>query len=114
MTTAVELHDVQGLVARGFGNLPAAAFLLVAIEDRSAGHAWLDDVAAALDLAIDPFERIGRKRQRDLSITHNSCLERGSQFDVISRDSPRRITVFPGGGSLIRAKYPPSRAILMT
>ncbi|WP_244608918.1 hypothetical protein [Bradyrhizobium sp. SUTN9-2] len=31
-----------------------------------------------------------------------------------SRDSPRQITVFPAGGSLARAKYPPSRAILTT
>lgn len=32
----------------------------------------------------------------------------------VRRDSPRQITVFPGGGSLARAKYPPSRAILTT
>ena len=32
----------------------------------------------------------------------------------VSRDNPRQITVFPGGGLLARAKYPPSRAILTT
>jgi Dyp-type peroxidase family len=57
VTTAPELRDVQGLVARGFGNLPAAAFLVVAIEDRSAGHAWLDVVAAALTPADERPDR---------------------------------------------------------
>jgi Dyp-type peroxidase family len=46
-----ELNDVQGLVARGYGDLPAARFLLVGIEDGAAGRAWLGTVAGTLTTA---------------------------------------------------------------
>jgi Dyp-type peroxidase family len=49
--SAPELHDVQGLVARGYGNLPAARFILVGIDDPAAGRAWLGSVAGALTTA---------------------------------------------------------------
>jgi Dyp-type peroxidase family len=39
-----ELNDVQGLVARGYGNLPSARFLLLSIDDPR----WLGSVAAAV------------------------------------------------------------------
>ena len=31
----------------------------------------------------------------------------------VRRDRPRHITMFPGGGSLARARYPPNLAILI-
>jgi Dyp-type peroxidase family len=40
-----ELGDVQGLVARGYGELTAASFLLGRIEDAAAARAWLAGVA---------------------------------------------------------------------
>jgi Dyp-type peroxidase family len=39
-----ELHDVQGLVARGYGNLPSARFLLLSIDDPR----WLGSIADAM------------------------------------------------------------------
>jgi Dyp-type peroxidase family len=49
--SAPELNDVQGLVARGYGNLPSARFLLVGIDDGAAARAWLGTVAGALTTA---------------------------------------------------------------
>jgi len=49
--TAPELHDVQGLVARGYGNLSAARFLLVELEEPAAARAWLGALAPTLTLA---------------------------------------------------------------
>jgi Dyp-type peroxidase family len=46
-----ELHDVQGLVARGYGNLPSARFLLLGIDDGAAARTWLDTVAGTLTTA---------------------------------------------------------------
>ena len=34
--SAPELNDVQGLVARGYGNLPSARFLVLGIDDAAA------------------------------------------------------------------------------
>ena len=39
--TTLELHDIQGLVVRGYGNLPSASFVLARIEDPAAARAWL-------------------------------------------------------------------------
>jgi Dyp-type peroxidase family len=52
-----ELSDVQGLVARGYGNLPSARFLLLGIDDGTAARAWLGAVAGALTLADVSPER---------------------------------------------------------
>ena len=43
-----ELHDVQGLVARGYGELGAARFLVLAFDDAAAARAWVGTVGAAL------------------------------------------------------------------
>jgi Dyp-type peroxidase family len=53
-----ELADVQGLFARGYGNLRAAAFLLLGIEDAAAARRWLADTAGAITSAeARPDER---------------------------------------------------------
>ena len=44
----VDLPDVQGLFARGYGDLRAAAFLLLGIEDAAAARRWLGDTAGAI------------------------------------------------------------------
>jgi Dyp-type peroxidase family len=38
----LELGDIQGLVARGYGNLRAASFLLISIEDAGGARRWLE------------------------------------------------------------------------
>jgi Dyp-type peroxidase family len=54
----LDLHDLQGLVARGYGDLKAAAFLLVAIDDAAAARRWLGEVGSAITSAeTRPAER---------------------------------------------------------
>jgi Dyp-type peroxidase family len=54
---ALELEDVQGLVARGYGDLPSAGFILAGIEDPARANAWLrtlvDEVAPASQRSRD-------------------------------------------------------------
>jgi Dyp-type peroxidase family len=83
VTTAPELHDVQGLVARGYGNLPAAAFLLVAIDDRSAGLAWLGAVAAALTRADERPDR----QALNVAFTSNGLRQLGLDDSVFGQFS---------------------------
>ena len=42
---SIELDDVQGLFARGYGELRSAAFLLLAVDDPAAARAWLGRLA---------------------------------------------------------------------
>jgi Dyp-type peroxidase family len=49
--TPLDLHDVQGLFARGYGNLRAAAFLLLEIENSAGTRRWLDHLNAAITSA---------------------------------------------------------------
>jgi Dyp-type peroxidase family len=53
----LELDDIQGLIARGYGNLRAATFLLIAIEDRDVGRRWLGRQAESITPASERPER---------------------------------------------------------
>lgn len=44
----LELEDIQGLVARGYGNVRAASFLLLAIEDGAAARRWLGSLIESI------------------------------------------------------------------
>ena len=41
----LELGDVQGLFARGYGDLKSAAFLLLKVEDGATARGWLGETA---------------------------------------------------------------------
>lgn len=45
MSEALELDDIQGLVARGYGGLPEACFVLLEIADPILTRAWLGALA---------------------------------------------------------------------
>jgi Dyp-type peroxidase family len=53
MADALEFADIQGLVVRGYGNLPAACYVLIEIPDSAAAgaHAWLGRLSSQLDTA---------------------------------------------------------------
>ena len=41
MATALDREDIQGLVARGYGSLPAARYLLLRVVDPAAARSAL-------------------------------------------------------------------------
>ncbi len=54
----LELDDIQGLAARGYGNLRAAAFLLIGLDDAEAASRWLGWLAGSITRASErPAER---------------------------------------------------------
>jgi Dyp-type peroxidase family len=54
----LELDDIQGLLARGYGRLRAARFLVLRFGEAPAARAWLGATAAAVTPATeDPHER---------------------------------------------------------
>src|SRR5687767_7579928 len=47
----LELDDIQGLVARGYGNLRSAAYFLLEIAQPAAARAWLRSLADSVTTA---------------------------------------------------------------
>jgi Dyp-type peroxidase family len=47
----LDLPDIQGIIARGYGNLRAACYVLLAIDDSAAAKAWLGALADAITTA---------------------------------------------------------------
>ena len=51
VTTELDLADMQGLVARAYGHLPHARYLLCAVADPAAAREWLGRVAGEVNTA---------------------------------------------------------------
>ena len=66
MVATLELDDIQGLVARGYGTLRAAVFVLLRIDDPAAARAWLGSLAGEVATA----ERGGRSEAVHVALTH--------------------------------------------
>ena len=58
MTQTVELDEIQGLVARGFGNLKAARFVLLGIDDKRLARARLRELAGSVTSAAHRPDRL--------------------------------------------------------
>ena len=69
----LDLGDIQGLFARGYGDLKAAAFLLLGVEDPAAARRWLGDTARA----ITSSEARPEQRALNLAMTSSGLLGLG-------------------------------------
>jgi Dyp-type peroxidase family len=76
---APELHDVQGLVARAYGDLKAARFLVLALDDGAAGRAWLGALAPALTAShAQP-----QKRAVNVGLTSSGLAKLGVGSEIL-------------------------------
>jgi Dyp-type peroxidase family len=57
VSAVLELEDIQGLVARGYGNLPSAAFVLVGFPDDADSRGWLGRLADEVTPAAERPDR---------------------------------------------------------
>ena len=58
VSATLELDDIQGLLARGYGNLKAARFLLLGINEAAGARRWLAGIADRLTPAARRPERV--------------------------------------------------------
>jgi len=75
-----ELHDVQGLVARGYGDLTAACFVLVGFEDGAAARRWLGSIATTLTRADERPDR----RAVNVALTSSGLRKLGLDAAALS------------------------------
>jgi Dyp-type peroxidase family len=72
---ALELEDIQGLVARGYGDLPSAGFILASIEDPARATAWLRTLVAE----VTPASQRSRDRAVQVAFTIAGLSKLGLQ-----------------------------------
>ena len=53
----LELDDIQGIVARGYAELPSACYVLLSIGDRARAGAWLQELGD--DVSHSGARRVG-------------------------------------------------------
>jgi Dyp-type peroxidase family len=75
--SAPELHDVQGLVARGYGDLTAARFLLLGIDDAAAAREWLGA------LAVTPADARPEERAVNVALTSAGLAALGVDDELV-------------------------------
>lgn len=80
---SLELGDVQGLVARGYGSLSAAAFLLLGLEDGAAARRWLGSVLGSVTSGEDRPET----RAVNVAFTSLGLLRLGLADEVLRQFS---------------------------
>ena len=71
----VEFHDIQGLVQRGYKELPAAEFVLLQVIDAKRARAWLSKLADR----IEPATATGHDKADRVSALHLALTYQGLQ-----------------------------------
>jgi len=76
---APELHDIQGLVARGYGDLATARFVLLGIDDSAAARSWL----GALGPKLTASDARPQERAVNVALTSSGLAKLGVPSDVL-------------------------------
>ena len=78
--TATDFTDIQGLVVRSYGQLPAATFLLLAIRNRSKARRRLRDILAGVTFA----NRRPTDHAVNLALSHHGLVRLGVDDTILS------------------------------
>jgi Dyp-type peroxidase family len=76
----LDLDDIQGLAARGYGNLRTAAFLLIAVEDATRARGWLEWLVESG--SITPAAERPERRSVNVALTAPGLAALGLQARV--------------------------------
>jgi Dyp-type peroxidase family len=84
----LELEDIQGFFARGYGTLTAARYVLLQVNDPAAARAWL---AAIADQVTAAAERPGT-RALNLALTASGMVKLGLAKETVSEFADEFVT----------------------
>jgi len=88
----IEVSDVQGIVFRGYGSLPACRYVLLQIRDPQAGRAWLRQLAPRVSPGVPAAEQVAIQ----LAFTHAGLGALGLSEDTLSAFSREFIAGMTG------------------
>jgi Dyp-type peroxidase family len=69
----LELEDIQGIVARGYGSLPSACFVLAGIDEPRAARGWLGSLVAS----VTPSSERPQDHALQVAFTHAGLAKLG-------------------------------------
>jgi Dyp-type peroxidase family len=81
---ALEQDRMQGLIVRGYGNLPSACFFVLRFGERAAARAW----TGALAVRITPASERPTQRSLNVAFTHAGLARLGMPADALASFSP--------------------------
>ena len=81
-TPEVEFDDIQGLVQRGYKELPAAEFVLLTVTDALRARTWLSKLADRIEPATAP----GHDKRDRASALHLALTYQGLQALSVSKE----------------------------
>ncbi|MPZ99140.1 MAG: Dyp-type peroxidase [Dehalococcoidia bacterium] len=84
MAPTLEVHDMQGLIARGYRDLRAACYVLLAVADPNLARSWLADTIAEVTTAVSRPEGDAL----NIAFTRSGLEQLGLPADSVSRFSP--------------------------
>jgi Dyp-type peroxidase family len=84
VAVTLDLDDIQGLIARGYGKLPAAFFLLLRIGDPAAARRWL----AVLADRVTPGRASPDDAATHVAFTHAGLASLGLDQDALAAFPP--------------------------
>ncbi len=85
MSEKLELHDIQGVLLRGYGDLKYAAYLCLRVDDAGKARAWLRDTLSQLTSAHQVSDKRSRPRTRkNLAFTWPGLGALGASGDLLA------------------------------
>lgn len=79
-TSDIEFDDIQGLVVRGYGALPAAAYLLLRVTDRDRARTWLQARLGQLTFA----EQRPQRHALNLALSYHGLVALGVDETILA------------------------------
>jgi len=86
MTVAIDLDDIQGLVARGYPDLKAASYILLRIDDPAATRAWV------ASLPVTPAPAKPADFALNIAFTPTGLTRLGLPPDIVMGQFPNEFT----------------------
>ncbi len=82
----LEFHDIQGLVQRGYKELPAAEYILLKVTDAKRARAWLSRLADRIEPATAPGrDKRDRTSALHIAFTWEGLRALGLNQDILSQ-----------------------------
>ena len=88
MVDMLDLQDIQGLIIRGYGNLKAACYVLLAIDDPRAAKLWLKTLSGTITMG----QARPRERAINLALTYRGIQKLGLEPAALAMSSNEFIT----------------------
>ena len=80
MADTLDLRDMQGIIARGYGDLKGACYILLQIDRSDAARRWLGAIASI----ITPGDLRPQELALNVAFTHSGLQKLGLSHEILA------------------------------